>query len=321
MGHPSGGATAIYNSSALAYYRHSDWLGSSRLTSTAGRALYSSMAYAPFGEQYATSGTPDPSFTGQNSDTVASLYDFTFREHSPSQGRWISPDPAGLAAVDPTNPQTWNRYAYVANSPLSYIDPLGLFVSECWWYANCDAQYFGTGGGGGGGNNGFFDGSWTSPGIIDTPLTQGMANFNAIAEAQYTDSLFNASISQDDTNTAFAISGITSLQSLTNLSLGSSQLSSISPLSMNLQGLSAASTEGNLYPGDIFSNLYRVSPIGLTNIPKPKKPASIMGLMPIPQGFSAGCTPQNQQFLPSVLLLYYQIFVQGGTTYSGSCGY
>jgi len=41
-------------------------------------------------------------------------------------GRWISPDPAGLAAVDPSNPQSWNRYAYVGNNPLSMIDPLGL---------------------------------------------------------------------------------------------------------------------------------------------------------------------------------------------------
>ena len=36
------------------------------------------------------------------------------------------PDPPGLAAVDLTNPQTWNRYAYVANNPLSNIDFLGL---------------------------------------------------------------------------------------------------------------------------------------------------------------------------------------------------
>ncbi len=56
---------------------------------------------------------------------ASSLYDFTFREHSPSQGRWLSPDPAGMAAVDPTNPQTWNRFAYVLNNPLSLIDPLG----------------------------------------------------------------------------------------------------------------------------------------------------------------------------------------------------
>jgi RHS repeat-associated protein len=125
-----GGATAIYNSTGLAYYRHSDWLNSSRLTSTQTRGLYSSTAYAPFGELYTKSGASDPSFTGQNSDTASTLYDLTFREHSPSQGRWISPDPAGLAAVNPTNPQTWNRYAYVMNDPLALVDPLGL-VGYC----------------------------------------------------------------------------------------------------------------------------------------------------------------------------------------------
>jgi RHS repeat-associated protein len=121
-----GGGIAVYTSTGLSYYRHADWLGSSRLTSTQSRTLYSSTAYAPFGERYANSGTADASFTGQNSDTVSSLYDFTFRRQSSSQGRWISPDPAGLAAVDPTNPQTWNRYAYVTNNPLALVDSLGL---------------------------------------------------------------------------------------------------------------------------------------------------------------------------------------------------
>jgi len=121
-----GGATAIYNSSGLAYYRHSDHLRSSRMASTQARGLYSSTAYAPFGEPYEISGTVDASFTDQNQDTVSSLYDFTFRKHSHSQGRWISPDPAGVDAVDPANPQTWNRYSYVGNSPLNFVDPSGL---------------------------------------------------------------------------------------------------------------------------------------------------------------------------------------------------
>jgi RHS repeat-associated protein len=126
-----GGGTAVYNSSGLTYYRHADWLGNSRLASTQARGLYSSTAYAPFGEQYATSGTADPSFTGQNSDTVPSLYDFTFRKLSPSQGRWISPDPAGTAAVNPANPQSWNRYVYVLNNPMSTTDPTGQVGGGC----------------------------------------------------------------------------------------------------------------------------------------------------------------------------------------------
>ena len=66
----------------------------------------------------------DLSFTGMNSDTSAGLYDFLYREYS-TQGRWPRPDPAGLNAVDKSNPQTWNRYAYVSNRPTSLVDPLG----------------------------------------------------------------------------------------------------------------------------------------------------------------------------------------------------
>jgi len=122
----TGGATAVYNSSGLAYYRHTDHLGSSRLASTPSQALYSDTAYSPFGEPYAGSGAIDNSFTGQNQDTTAGLYDFLYREHDPNQARWTSPDPAGLAAVDPSNPQSWNRYAYVLNNPLAFLDPSGL---------------------------------------------------------------------------------------------------------------------------------------------------------------------------------------------------
>ncbi len=128
-----GGGTAVYNSGGLAYYRHSDWLGSSRLATTTGSptSVYADLEYAPFGEVYGGTGNPDYNFTGQNQDTIsnsnAGLYDFLFREYSPVQGRWISPDPAGMAAVSIAGPQSWNRYAYVANGPLNSIDALGLF--------------------------------------------------------------------------------------------------------------------------------------------------------------------------------------------------
>lgn len=146
------GAQAVYTASGLAYYRHPDWLGSSRLATTPTRTMYYDVAYAPYGEPYAGSGTQDLSFTGQNQDTAPSvvpggaggLYDFLYREHTPVQGRWLSPDPAGLGAVSPGDPQSWNRYAYVGNRPLGTTDSLGLFESPI--LPPCDPFWDGCGG-------------------------------------------------------------------------------------------------------------------------------------------------------------------------------
>jgi len=126
-----GGARAVYGSSGLAYYRHADHPGSSRLATTPTRTKYYDVAYAPYGEDYNGSGTQDLAFTDQNQDTVkggwsANLYDFMFREYRTGHGRWASPDPAGIGVVNPSNPQSWNRYAYVTNNPLLFVDPLGL---------------------------------------------------------------------------------------------------------------------------------------------------------------------------------------------------
>jgi RHS repeat-associated protein len=124
-----GQASAVYTSSGLDHYRHSDWLGSARLTSSPSRTVLSTAAYAPFGEIYSQTGPADLSFTGQNQDTVSGDYDFLYREYS-NRGRWPSPDPAGATAVILDNPQSWNRYAYVLNNPLRFTDPLGLW---CVW--------------------------------------------------------------------------------------------------------------------------------------------------------------------------------------------
>src|SRR5260370_16758935 len=119
-----GGATAVYgldNSTppniVLQYYRHADWLGSSRLASTPARTLYSETAYGPFGENYAGSGTTDLSFTGQNQDTVAGLYDFMFREQSPIQGLWTSPAPPCPNSGTPPTPPSWTHYPIRGTTP------------------------------------------------------------------------------------------------------------------------------------------------------------------------------------------------------------
>jgi RHS repeat-associated protein len=135
------GGTAVYTSGpTLNRYRHPDWLGSARFSSSYNQGMYHDTAYAPYGETYAEAGEGDDSFTGANKDTYAynpyPLYDFLNREYHPVWGRWVSPDPAGLGAVNPANPQSWNRYAYVMNNPTAFRDPTGL---DCYpkWEGNC----------------------------------------------------------------------------------------------------------------------------------------------------------------------------------------
>src|SRR6185437_6344781 len=56
--------------------------------------------------------------------TGGGVYDFTMREYSPAQGRWWTPDPAGLAAVDPAVLEP----LYLDGTALNSTDPLGLFA-------------------------------------------------------------------------------------------------------------------------------------------------------------------------------------------------
>ncbi len=45
---------------------------------------------------------------------------------SPVQGRFLSVDP--IDSSDPKSPQSWNKYTYVMNSPINFIDPTGLYL-------------------------------------------------------------------------------------------------------------------------------------------------------------------------------------------------
>jgi RHS repeat-associated protein len=170
----SGGATEVYNSSGLAYYRTADWLGSSRLASAPARTVYYDGAYAPYGGNHAEVGTQDRNFTGQNQDTISSgpypLYDFLYREYHPTWGRWESPDPVQGCV---NFPQGQNLYAYVKDDPTNLTDPNGdlLPLPVCdpcdpWLQWDCggmpplpcdatiDPSCLPSGGGGGGGGSG-----------------------------------------------------------------------------------------------------------------------------------------------------------------------
>jgi RHS repeat-associated protein len=63
----------------------------------------------------------DKLFTGQRLDD-SGLYYYVGRYYDPTIARFISAD---TIVPNPSNPQTWNRYAYTLNNPLKYTDPNG----------------------------------------------------------------------------------------------------------------------------------------------------------------------------------------------------
>src|SRR5579875_449941 len=94
--------------------------------------------YLPFGEEipadtagrsssllFGASDGVEQKFTGQIRDSETRMDSFTARYYGSALGRFLSPDPAN-AGADPTDPQSWNAYAYVRNNPLALVDPMGL---------------------------------------------------------------------------------------------------------------------------------------------------------------------------------------------------
>jgi RHS repeat-associated protein len=122
------GSRHIATYSDSTYFSHLDGLGTERVRTGVTGSVVESFTSLAFGDALSGQGVSPLHFTGQERDSETGLDHFMFRHYSSTQGRWISPDPAGLAAVDPSNPQSWNRYAYVANQPTIMVDPYGLFI-------------------------------------------------------------------------------------------------------------------------------------------------------------------------------------------------
>ena len=131
---PSGGTVLIGVNGAAYNYIHKDWLGSARITSNlSSHVITRDQAYSPYGELYDSFGSGGSQYTGfagtHGNDDYPEMWDTPNRELS-IVGRWISPDPLGLGAAIPANPQSWNRYTYVINNPLAMTDPLGLCLDN-----------------------------------------------------------------------------------------------------------------------------------------------------------------------------------------------
>jgi RHS repeat-associated protein len=125
-----GGGQHMATYTNATYFSLVDWLGNERVKSSQDESSEQSFANLPFGDG---KGFWGPSvglagrieFTGDEHDNESNLEHTLWRQYSSAQGRWMSPDPAGLAAASLGNPQSLNRYAYALNDPLNLIDPLG----------------------------------------------------------------------------------------------------------------------------------------------------------------------------------------------------
>ena len=102
-----------------------DHLGSTRLLTDEAGYEIGHWKYYPFGQEAENNGTsPRHKFTGHERDAEVGLDYMRFRSYGPSLARFLSPD-LSRRDTNPVDPQTWNLYTYVRNSPLNLVDPNG----------------------------------------------------------------------------------------------------------------------------------------------------------------------------------------------------
>ncbi|HEY2407629.1 MAG TPA: RHS repeat-associated core domain-containing protein [Polyangiaceae bacterium] len=112
-------------------YLHPDHLGSDTAITGSSGEPPETRSYTAFGEakgfEFSTSPSHvSSSFTGQEQDDDFGLVNMKGRLYDATLGRFITPDPYVTGA----DAQALNRYAYVENNPVKYVD-LSTKGSRC----------------------------------------------------------------------------------------------------------------------------------------------------------------------------------------------
>ena len=135
-------------SSGDLYFYSNNYLGTPLLlTDDTGRVVWDA-DYQPFGEAAVNSASTvvnDFRFAGQYFDQETGLHYNYHRYYDPKTGRYLTPDPIGLAGGI-------NLFIYAYNNPINAVDPLGL-LTEAFYHSHGYSSYdidYGSGG-------------WTSP--------------------------------------------------------------------------------------------------------------------------------------------------------------
>ncbi len=137
--HSSGGVVATVTRSPApaaqdkTRYLHVDNLGSvDTITEQTGSSYSEKRSYDAFGARrnahwgaapVAFSSLTKRGFTGHEGDEELGLVNMKGRIYDPHVGRFLTPD---RLVSHPGFGQSWNRYSYVLNNPLAYVDPSGF---------------------------------------------------------------------------------------------------------------------------------------------------------------------------------------------------
>lgn len=124
-------------------YVFSDLQGSTRVVTDQNGQPLERRDYTPFGDavgtgvgqrtstqKYGENVGPRLRYAGLEGD-VSGLDHAMWRRYDRSSGRWVGVDPDN-DSLSPDNPQTFNRYAYVGNDPVNFVDPTGLSSELCY---------------------------------------------------------------------------------------------------------------------------------------------------------------------------------------------
>ncbi len=119
-------------------YLTTDNLGSVRIITNQIGQVIKKMDFRPFGEELARANSGQSNvkdkFATYKRDDETGLDFAQARMFGSNYGRFTAIDPT-LRSMNGNNPQSFNRYVYVMNNPLAFVDPLGL------WGIRFDAVY------------------------------------------------------------------------------------------------------------------------------------------------------------------------------------
>lgn len=127
------------NNTSDSFYLHKDHQGSTTtITNAAGNSVQQ-FIYDPWGKQTAvfdtgllanyTTPAATKGYTGHEHISHLDLIHMNGRIYDATIGRFMQADPFIQA---PSDTQSYNRYSYVKNNPMSYTDPSGFFLDKLW---------------------------------------------------------------------------------------------------------------------------------------------------------------------------------------------